>query len=169
MARVRVQVGDITRVRCDALVNAANSRLRRGGGVDGAVHRAAGPALQEELASRYPAGCPTGDAVVTGAHDLPARVLVHAVGPVWGGGGKGEPALLASAYRRAFELAAAAGCASVAAPLVSTGAYGYPLEEAARIAVQESGAAPVPVAEVILVAYSPEAERVVRRALAAGG
>ncbi len=169
MAAVTVVRGDITRIRCDAIINAANSRLRRGGGVDGAVHRAAGPALQEELERCYPEGCPTGEAVLTSGHGLPATWVVHAVGPVWRGGGAGEPALLASAYRAAFRLAAAAGSRSVAAPLISTGVYGYPVGLAAPIAVREAESSPAPVAEVTLVAFDQRVEAVVREALAARG
>ena len=165
MAAVEVLVGDITEVACDAMVNAANSRLHRGGGVDGAIHRAAGPRLQAELDAKYPEGCPTGSAVLTAGHRLPCRYVVHAVGPVWRGGGSGEAEQLASAYRTALELAASAGCRLVAAPLISTGVYGYPLPEAARIAVAAAGAAPPPLERVIVVAFDIRAEAAVRRAL----
>ena len=165
MAGVEVLVGDITRVECDAMVNAANSQLHRGGGVDGAIHRAAGPGLQAELSSRYPKGCPTGSAVLTSGHLLPCRYLVHAVGPVWRGGDRGEPQQLASAYRAALVLAAGAGCRVVAAPLISTGVYGYPLVESAAIAVAAAGAAPEPVQRVILVAFDREAEAALLRAI----
>ncbi len=169
MTAVEVLVGDITQVACDAMVNAANSRLHRGGGVDGAIHWAAGPGLQEELDAKYPEGCPTGSAVLTDGHLLPCRYVVHAVGPVWRGGGSGEAEQLASAYRTALELAAGAGCRLVAAPLISTGVYGYPLLEAARIAVGAANAAPPPVANaapppverVILVAFDGRAEAAV--------
>ena len=165
MASVEVRIGDITEVDCDAVVNAANSQLRRGGGVDGAIHRAAGPGLQAELSARYPNGCPTGSAVATSGHRLRARMAVHAVGPVWRGGERGEPQQLAGAYRRALELAAGAGCRAVAAPLISTGVYGYPIDKAAAIAVAEARAAPPPVERVILVAFDPGAEAAVVRAL----
>jgi O-acetyl-ADP-ribose deacetylase len=128
--------GDITRVAADAIVNAANSALAGGGGVDGAIHRAGGPAIMADLERRYGRGrhCPTGSAVVTDAGDLQARIVIHAVGPVWRGGGAGEPELLASAYRTALELAAQEGCRSVAFPSISTGIYGYPVKEAAKVA-----------------------------------
>lgn len=126
--------GDITLQEVDALVNAANSGLRGGGGVDGAIHRAGGPSIM--AACRALGGCPTGDAVVTGAGNLPARWVVHAVGPIWEGGTRGEPGQLASAYRRALEEAVKAGARTVALPSLSTGAYGYPLDLAAPLALQ---------------------------------
>lgn len=125
--------GDITRQEVDAIVNAANSALAPGGGVDGAIRRAGGPMITEET-SRI-GGCPTGDAVATTAGDLPARHVVHAVGPVWQGGGAGEAELLASAHRRAIEVAAERGCHSIAFPAISTGIYGYPAELAAPVAL----------------------------------
>jgi O-acetyl-ADP-ribose deacetylase (regulator of RNase III) len=135
-ARVRLLAGDITAVTVDAIVNAANSALAGGGGVDGAIHRAAGPALMRELRQRYgDRGCPTGSAVVTGAGDLPARNVIHAVGPIWRGGRDGEAGLLASAYRTSLDLARAEGARSVAFPAISCGVYGYPLDDAARVAL----------------------------------
>jgi O-acetyl-ADP-ribose deacetylase (regulator of RNase III) len=131
--------GDITAVAVDAIVNAANSGLRGGGGVDGAIHRAGGPSIMEEC--RRLGGCPTGDARATGAGHLPARFVVHAVGPVWDGGGSGEPELLASAHRRSVEVADELGCTSVAFPAISTGIYGYPVERAARVALPAAVAA----------------------------
>jgi O-acetyl-ADP-ribose deacetylase (regulator of RNase III) len=128
---------DVTKLEVDAIVNAANEHLAGGGGVDGAIHRAAGPALQRELAERY-TYCPTGSAVITGAGNLRARHVIHAVGPRWRDGNHGEPDLLASAYRAAFALAAEHGCVSVASPSISTGIYGFPIELAAPIAIQEA-------------------------------
>jgi O-acetyl-ADP-ribose deacetylase (regulator of RNase III) len=127
--------GDITEFAADVIVNAANSGLRGGGGVDGAIHAAAGPAVMAELRARY-AGCPTGSAVITGAGDLPARWIVHAVGPVWRDGTAGESGQLASAYSTALDLAAGAGAASIALPAISCGIYGYPLELAAPVALE---------------------------------
>ena len=126
-------VGDLTAQRVDAIVNAANESLAPGGGVCGAIRRAGGDAIFEECARL--GGCATGDAKATGAGRLPARYVVHAVGPVWGGGGHGEPELLGSAYRRSLEVAAGLGCRTIAFPALSTGIYGYPAELAAPVAV----------------------------------
>jgi O-acetyl-ADP-ribose deacetylase (regulator of RNase III) len=128
--------GDITTVEVDAVVNAANAALRGGGGVDGAIHRAGGPAII--AACRALGGCETGDARATTAGDLPARYVIHAVGPVWAGGGHGEDELLASAYRRSVEVAAGLDCASIAFPSISTGAYGFPIHRAAPIALESA-------------------------------
>ena len=136
-AAIELVVGDITRVPADAIVNAANSSLAGGGGVDGAIHRAGGPAIMADLERRYGSGrhCPSGSAVVSDAGDLPARWVIHAVGPIWRGGTAREPELLASAYRTSLRLAAELGARSVAFPSISTGAYGFPIELAARIAI----------------------------------
>jgi len=131
--RVSVVEGDITRVAVDAVVNAANSALKRGGGVDGAIHAAAGPELQAEL-DRI-GGCPTGECRITRGHRLPAAWIIHAVGPVWRGGTANEDSLLESCYRTAFALARRHGLASLAFPAISTGIYGFPKDRAARIAV----------------------------------
>lgn len=134
--RIELVEGDITTEQLDAVGNAANSALRGGGGVDGAIHRAAGPELLEELRRRYPDGTPTGTAVATDGHRLPARWILHAVGPIWRGGGHGEAELLAGAYRSCLRLADELGARSVGFPAISMGIYGYPPDEGARIAVR---------------------------------
>jgi O-acetyl-ADP-ribose deacetylase (regulator of RNase III) len=136
MERVKVIHGDITKLAVDAIVNAANSTLLGGGGVDGAIHREAGPHLVWEC--RKLGGCPTGSARITKGYYLPAKHVIHAVGPMWLGGDRGEDELLARTYRSAFELAAQHGITSVALPSISTGAYRFPLDQAARIAVRET-------------------------------
>jgi O-acetyl-ADP-ribose deacetylase (regulator of RNase III) len=154
---LRLQRADITTLHVDAIVNAANQSLAGGGGVDGAIHRAAGPELMRELRERYDR-CPTGSAVITGAGRLQARHVIHAVGPRWRDGEHGEPDLLRSAYRTSFALAAEQDCASVAAPSISTGIYGFPIDLAAPIALEEASAAlraGTPVREITFALFSP--------------
>jgi O-acetyl-ADP-ribose deacetylase (regulator of RNase III) len=131
---LRLMQGDITTVQADAIVNAANTSLRGGGGVDGAIHRAGGPAILEEC-MRFP-GCPTGEARMTTGGRLPARHVIHTVGPIWRGGNAAEDALLAAAYRSSLSLAEQFGLRTIAFPSISTGAYGFPIERAARIALR---------------------------------
>ena len=132
---IELHQGDVTEEQVDAIVNAANSRLVGGGGVDGAIHRRGGKSIMAETDAKYPDGCSTGSAVISGAGDLPANHVIHAVGPVYGGGSRGEAELLGSAYRRCLELAAENDCQSIALPSLSTGAYRYPIDQAARIAL----------------------------------
>jgi len=155
--RIEPVQGDITEERVDAIVNAANASLLGGGGVDGAIHRAAGPELRE--ACRRLGGCRTGDAVHTAGFRLPARWVIHTVGPVWHGGGRGEPELLASCYRRSLEVADRLGARTVAMPAISTGAYGYPMAEAARVAVETLRSTATSVELVRLVAFDSPTHR----------
>jgi O-acetyl-ADP-ribose deacetylase (regulator of RNase III) len=157
--KLRLLIGDITKIRVDAMVNAANSALAGGGGVDGAIHRAGGSAIMRELDAirQRQGGCPTGSAVVTTAGSLPAQYVFHAVGPVYRDGRQGEAENLASCYRAGLKLAEERGVRSISFPSISTGAYGYPMEEAARIALQTVGEqlrdADAGVREVLLVLY----------------
>lgn len=168
MARLEVIEADITTLTVDAIVNAANTRLVGGGGVDGAIHRAAGPELLAEC--RALGGCPTGDARLTRGYRLPAPYVIHAVGPVWSGGRAREAELLASCYRRSLELGAAHGLRSIAFSAISCGVYGYPIDEAASIAVGEVDASLERYPSIELVQFCCFGETVTqayRRALAA--
>jgi len=166
-ARVRLVRDDITTLDVDAIVNAANSSLLGGGGVDGAIHRAAGPGLLEEC--RRLGGCPTGEVRLTGGHRLRARFVIHAVGPIWRGGDHGEDTLLAACYRNALALAAARGFASLAFPAISCGVYGFPIPRACGIAldqIRRALAASATPTDVLLVAFDPAVHREYARLLA---
>jgi O-acetyl-ADP-ribose deacetylase (regulator of RNase III) len=165
--RMVVVQGDITKQAVDAIVNAANERLLGGGGVDGAIHRAAGPELLEEC--RKIGGCPTGEARITKGYKLPARYVIHTVGPVWHGGDRGEPERLAACYRNALELAVEGGVKTIALPGISTGIYGYPLEPATRLAmttVKDCLATMPSIEEVRFVTFGEQATDVAKRILA---
>jgi O-acetyl-ADP-ribose deacetylase (regulator of RNase III) len=169
--KIVLQEGDITRVKVDAMVNAANSALAGGGGVDGAIHRAGGPEIMRELDGirDKAGGCPTGSAVATGAGRLPAKYVFHAVGPVYRDGRHGEPDLLASCYRKCLEMAEEREVATISFPAISTGVYGYPLREAAEIAIREVKAhlerTDTTVREAIFVLYGRQAYEVYAAAL----
>jgi O-acetyl-ADP-ribose deacetylase (regulator of RNase III) len=156
--QIEVVLGDITSQRVDAVVNAANQSLGGGGGVDGAIHRAAGARALHEACAAV-GGCPTGDARATEGFALPARWIIHAVGPRWRGGAHGEAEQLASCYRRSLEVADELGATSVAFPAISTGIYGYPPDEAARVAVHTLRATPTAVEVARIVAFDEATER----------
>jgi len=168
--KIAITTGDITRLAVDVIVNAANSTLAGGGGVDGAIHRAAGPELARAAVPQAP--CPPGEARITPGFALKARWVVHSVGPVWRGGGAGEAGLLASCYRASLDLAAGAGARSIAFPAISTGVYGYPKRAAADVAVAAIAGwlagSPEAIDRILLVAFQPPDAEILRAALAAG-
>jgi O-acetyl-ADP-ribose deacetylase (regulator of RNase III) len=161
--RIEIVQGDITKLEVDAIVNAANSSLLGGGGVDGAIHRAAGPALLAEC--RTLGGCNTGDAKVTSGHNLPARYVIHTVGPVWRGGNAGEAELLASCYRRSLQHANQLKIKTIAFPAISTGIYGFPKQQAATIAIKEVQANIGALERVLFVCFDSETAEIYRKLL----
>lgn len=165
MATIEVVLGDITRQQVDAIVNAANQSLRGGGGVDGAIHRAAGPRLATAGGALAP--CAPGEAKATPAFDLdpPVRHVIHTVGPVWNGGDSGEATILASCYRRSLEVAAGLGARSVAFPAIATGIYGFPAGQAAQVAVASIRSCPASIERVVLVAFDQSAHDLLTAAL----
>jgi O-acetyl-ADP-ribose deacetylase len=168
VSRITCIQGDITRQDVDAIVNAANEAMRGGGGVDGAIHRAAGPKLLEECIRKHPDGCPTGEARLTSGHDLPARYVIHTVGPVYRDGNSGEPELLAACHRNSIALAAENGIETLAFPAISTGVYGYPKEAAAEVtlaALAEALAVYDGVTAVRVVLFSAADHAIYRRVL----
>lgn len=171
--RVEVVRGDITRIKADAIVNAANTSLMGGGGVDGAIHRAGGPAILEECKDIVgkQGGCPVGEAVITTAGDLPAKFVIHTVGPIWNGGKENEPEKLAACYRNALQIAAEQNLKTVAFPNISTGVYRYPKEEAAKIAVatvMDFLASTEKIDKVIFVCFDEENFKYTQRQLPQG-
>jgi O-acetyl-ADP-ribose deacetylase (regulator of RNase III) len=168
--KIEVIKGDITKLNVDAIVNAANSSLMGGGGVDGAIHRAGGPAILEEcktIVARQ-GGCKTGEAVITTGGNLPAKFVIHTVGPIWNGGNRNERTLLANCYKNSLRLSADNNCRTIAFPAISTGVYGFPKEEAAHIAVQtvrEFLQTAAEMEKVIFVCFDDENYRLVQEAL----
>ena len=172
--RIMVIMGDITKVEADAIVNAANTSLLGGGGVDGAIHRAGGPDILADcrkIVARQ-GGCKTGEAVITTAGNLPAKYVIHTVGPVWNGGKNREEENLANCYRNALRLAVENGCRTIAFPAISTGIYGYPKDEAAQIAVRTASgflAKEKAIEEVLFVCFDRESKSIIETALEEGG